>query len=271
MPAADGRKPEIALSLILPSYRSAESLRGRVPGLVRHLDGLGVPFEIVVVDDGSGDGGLTAAAAAAVGARCVELPENRGKGAAVRAGMLAARGAFRIFTDADVPYRHDTIDRMLWYLDDREFHVVVGDRTLEGSSYYAKVSPLRNVASHLFSGFLGRFTVGGWYDTQCGIKGFRAAVAEDLFGVARVDRFAFDVELLYVALKRNYDIKRIPVTLECNETSSVRVLRDGVAMARDVGRIRLNQLRGRYRPRGEVPRIVDSFPEGGHGRARREA
>ena len=261
-------RPGPVLSVILPSYKSAYIVRERVPGLIRHLDGLGIACEVVVVDDGSGDGGRTAAIAGELGARCVALPENRGKGAAVRAGMLAAEGAYRIFTDIDVPYRLDAIDRMLWYLDTKEFHVVVGDRTLERSSYYAKVSATRNVASHVFSGFVGRFTAGGWYDTQCGIKGFRAAVAEDLFGVARIDRFAFDVELLYVALKRNYDIKRIPVELECNETSSVNVISDGLAMVRDVGVIWLNQKRGRYRPKGEVSRLIDSAPEGGYGRRR---
>lgn len=249
MPEMSPPGDAVALSLVLPSFKSADVIERRVPDLMRYLDRLGLAYEIVVVDDGSDDGGRTAAVAEKLGARCVALPKNRGKGAAVRAGMLAARGAYRIFTDADVPYGHEIIEKMLWYLDVKEFHVVAGDRTLDGSSYYAKVSALRNAASHLYSGFVGRFTVGGWYDTQCGIKGFRAAVAEDLFGVARIDRFAFDVELFYVALKRNYDIKRVPVTLECNDTSSVNVLSDGLVMVRDVGTIWLNQLRGRYRQR----------------------
>jgi dolichyl-phosphate beta-glucosyltransferase len=253
----------IVLSIVLPSYKSAEIIADRVPGLMRHLERLGAPFEVVVVDDGSGDGGRTEAIARELGARCVIHPENRGKGAAVRTGMLAAKGAFRIFTDADVPYGHDTIDKMLWYLDVKEFHMVVGDRTLERSSYYAKVSALRNVASHVFSGFVGRFAAGGWYDTQCGIKGFRGAVADDLFGVTRIERFAFDFELFYVALKRNYDIKRIPVVLECNDTSSVNVLRDGLEMVKDVGTVRINQLMGRYKPRGDVSRLIDSAPEDG--------
>jgi dolichyl-phosphate beta-glucosyltransferase len=239
----------VLLSLVLPSFESADVIERRVPDLMRHLDRLGVAYEIIIVDDGSDDGGRTSSVAGQLGARCVVFPRNRGKGAAVRAGMLEARGAFRIFTDVDIPYGHEIIDKMLWYLEVKEFHIVVGDRTLDKSSYYAKVSALRNVASRLYSGFVGRFTVGGWYDTQCGIKGFCASVAEDLFGVARIDRFAFDVELFYVALKRNYDIKRIPVTLECNDTSSVDVLSDGLVMVKDVGTIWLNQLRGRYRPR----------------------
>jgi len=256
-------REDIVLSVVLPSFHGSEIIRSRVPSFTKYLDGLGITYEIVVADDGSEDRGKTAEAAEQCGARCVALPKNRGKGAAVRAGMLAARGAYRIFTDVDIPYEHETIEKILWYLDVKEYHLVVGDRTLEKSSYYTKVSAVRNIASHVFSGFLGRFTVGGWYDTQCGIKGFCAAVAEDLFGVAQIDRFAFDVELLYVALKRNYDIKRIPVTLECNETSSVNVLSDGLTMVKDVGRIRWNQLRGLYRPHGEVTRLIDSSPEEG--------
>ena len=142
--------------------------------------------------------------------------------------------------------------------------MVVGDRTLDQSSYYSKVTITRNFASHIFAGFVGRFMVGGWYDTQCGIKGFRAAVAEDIFGVARIERFAFDVELFYIALKRNYDIKRISVNLDCNDTSSVNVFLDGFVMVKDVGTIWINQIMGRYKPRVNLSRLIDTMPEEGY-------
>ena len=112
----------------------------------------------------------------------------------------------------------------------------------------------------MYSFIVGRFVAGGWFDTQCGIKGFRDHVAEDLFSVARVDRFAFDVELFYIALKRNYDIKRLPVRLRCQEGSSVRVVRDGLAMVRDLAVIRTHQLAGHYRPTKPVVLTIDSSP-----------
>jgi hypothetical protein len=119
---------------------------------------------------------------------------------------------------------------------------------------------LRRAGSHLFATLVGRFVAGGWFDTQCGVKGFRGHVAEDLFSVSRIDRFAFDVELFYIALKRNYDIKRLPVRLRVQEGSSVRVVRDGLAMLADLGTIRLHQLAGHYDPVHPVILGVDTSP-----------
>lgn len=251
---------EVKLSMVLPSYRGAATLGRHVPVLQQYLRHLGISWEIVVADDGSDDGGATAEVAARLGCVYVCNPVNEGKGAAVRRGMLAARGAFRIFTDCDVPYELTTIGRFLHYLDEKEYHVVAGDRTLTDSSYFTEVPLLRRVGSHVFATLVGRFVAGGWFDTQCGIKGFRGHVADDLFSVSRIDRFAFDVELFYIALKRNYDIKRLPVRLRVQEGSSVRVLRDGAAMLRDLGTIRIHQLVGHYAPVRPVVLGLDTSP-----------
>jgi dolichyl-phosphate beta-glucosyltransferase len=93
---------------------------------------------------------------------------------------------------------------------------------------------------------VGRFVVGGLFDTQCGLKGFRARVAEDIFSLSRINGFAFDIEVLYIALKRNYDLKRLPVQLRCNEESSVNVFVHGLATMKDLLRIKANHLLGRY-------------------------
>lgn len=250
----------VRLSIVLPAYNGAEILARHVPILQQYLVHLGGSSEIVVADDGSDDGGATARVAGELGCLYVRNPVNQGKGAAVRRGMLAARGDFRIFTDCDVPYELTTIGRFLHYLDDKEYHFVAGDRTLGESRYFTAVPLLRRAGSHLFATLVGRFVAGGWFDTQCGMKGFRGHVAEDLFSVSRVDRFAFDVELFYIALKRNYDIKRLPVRLRVQEGSSVRVVRDGLAMLADLGTIRLHQLAGHYDPIRPVILGLDSSP-----------
>jgi dolichyl-phosphate beta-glucosyltransferase len=207
--------------------------------------------EVLIVDDGSQDGGETARVAAENGCRFIELPRNRGKGAAVRAGMRAARGRFRVFTDADLPFEFEAIAAFHRYLDFKEFQIVVGDRSLPQSSYHEAISPWRRLGSRVFTLVVGRFVTTGLFDTQCGLKGFRAEVAEDLFGVARIDGFAFDVELLYLALKRNYDIKRLPVSFRGDDgSSSVSLLRHGPQMVGDLLRIKLNQVLGRYRSKG---------------------
>ncbi len=229
---------------------------------MRYLSQLGASHEVIVADDGSEDGGETARVAERLGCGYVRNPVNQGKGAAVRRGMLQARGSYRIFTDCDVPYELTTIERFLYYLDAKEYHFVAGDRNLPESRYYAEVPLARQAASRVCSFIVGRFVATGWFDTQCGIKGFRDHVAEDLFSVARIDRFAFDVELFYVALKRNYDLKRLPVRLRCQEGSSVSVVRDGLTMVRDLGAIRMHQLAGHYRPSKPVILGIDSSPIG---------
>jgi len=250
----------IDVSVVLPSYRGADAARRHIPLLLEYLRTVGVKHEVILVDDGSDDGCESREVARSLGCQYLENPKNQGKGAAVRRGMLAASGRYRFYTDVDVPYDLSNIEAMLWYLDFKEFHFVAGDRTLDESSYYLHVPWFRRAASHIYSTVVGRLVAGGWFDTQCGLKGFRDHVAEDLFSVGRVNRFAFDVELFYIALKRNYDIKRLPVRLRCNETSTVNVLTDGAAMVRDLGAIRLNQLFGRYRPLLPVQRTIDSSP-----------
>tara|TARA_Y100000590_G_scaffold405666_2_gene494203 strand:- start:127 stop:936 length:810 start_codon:yes stop_codon:yes gene_type:complete len=241
-------KDGVEVSVVLPSYHGADVVKTQVPVLLEYLGTIGVDYEVIIVDDGSCDGGKTEQAAKILGCRYLENLVNQGKGSAVRRGMLAARGKFRIFTDIDIPFEISTIERMLYYLQAKSYHFVAGDRTLENSSYFVKVSRARRAMSHIYSNIVGRLVAGGWFDTQCGIKGFRDYVAEDLFSVGRIDRFAFDVELFYVALKRNYDIKRIPVELRCNEISSVNILRDGTTMVLDLPKILFNQLFNRYQP-----------------------
>jgi dolichyl-phosphate beta-glucosyltransferase len=235
------------LSVVLPSFRGAKSAKAELPVLLDFLRSLRRSHEVIIVDDGSVDDGATARVATEFGCRFLENPTNQGKGASVRRGMLAAKGRLRMFTDIDVPYEAESMARALYYLDARGFHMVAGDRRLPSSSYFTQVSGLRRFSSVVYSNVVGRLVAGGWYDTQCGLKGFRGDVADDLFSVGIVDRFAFDVELFYVALKRNYDIKRIPVRLRKNDSSTVRVLRDGLAMVRDLGRVLAHQALGRYK------------------------
>jgi dolichyl-phosphate beta-glucosyltransferase len=256
--SGEEKQDEITLSVVLPAYRDASRLARHVPVLQCYLRGLGLRYEIVVCDDGSDDGGQTREVAEELDCVYVANPANLGKGAAVRRGMHVARGRYRVSTDSDVPYELDAIERLLWYLDFKGFDMVAGDRNLEASSYFLDVPMWRRIGSAVCSFLVARFVAGGWFDTQCGLKGFRAEVAEDLFGVSRIDRFASEVEIIYIALKRNYDIKRIPVRLRCQEGSTVRLLRDGLAVIRDLARMRFYQLRGDYRPRWRIANPSDA-------------
>jgi len=239
----------VALSVVLPCYRAPALARQAVTRLATALSGRIDSFEIIVVDDGAGD------CVAAVGnippgpggnIRVITLPENRGKGRAVAEGMKAATGAVRVFTDIDLPYGTTPIMLVETLVRTRGFHMVIGDRTFPQSRYETALPLGRRLASGVFSKITATLITGGFFDTQCGLKGFRGDVAEALFGLQRVDRFAFDVELIYVALKYGLEIKRIPVILESNGTSSVRLGRDAMRTFGDVARIKYNQLRGNY-------------------------
>lgn len=235
------------VSIIIPSYRNAAIVRQNLPILQAHLEEKKYTYEIILVDDGSNDGNQTRQVAAELGCRFEENPVNTGKGAAVRRGMLAAKGQFLLFTDADIPFETEAIDKFLYYLDFKEFDLVIGDRTLPESDYFDGITRSRKLGSQIFSFIVGRFVVTGMFDTQCGLKGFRRAIAMDIFGVAQINRFAFDVELIYIALKRNYDIKRLPVRLRSTEGNSVSLLRHAGNMLYDIFSIKIFHVRGKYR------------------------
>ncbi|MFN5032852.1 MAG: glycosyltransferase [Flavobacteriia bacterium] len=235
------------VSIIIPAYRSSSALRNNLPYLMSFIKEKNLDAEVLIVDDGSADDGATEQVAKSNSCTYLSYPINLGKGGAVRYGMQHASGDFCIFTDVDIPFEKDAFERFLYYLDFKEFDVVIGDRTLPGSSYFAEVSGLRKFGSNIFSFIVGRFVAGGHFDTQCGMKGFRGEVARDLFSVGRIKGFAFDVELLYISLKRNYDIKRLPVVLRCQEGSTVSVVRHGLGMVMDLFRIKWNHVNGRYK------------------------
>ena len=236
------------LSIVLPSYKSAELLRAQLPEFRAWLATRTWQSEIIVVDDGSQDAGATAAAAKANDCIFVGLPQNQGKGAAVRAGMLKATGEYRLFTDADIPFEFEAVELFLQYVKDKEFDIAIGDRRLPGSRYFSEIKGARKLGSSIFTFFVGRFVTTGLFDTQCGIKAFSGKVADDLFSVARVNGFAFDVELLYIALKRNYDIKRLPVRFRSNhDQSSVSLMKHAPGMLLDLFKVKWNHLRGKYK------------------------
>jgi len=236
----------IHLSIIIPSYKNAVILDNNLPYLITNLSKCDFTNEIIIVDDGSDDNGKTKDIASKYNCKFILSETNKGKGNAVRLGMISATGKYRIFTDADIPYEFENITNMLYYLDFKEFEMVVGDRTLENSKYFSEITVSRNLGSKIFSFIVGRFIAGGQFDTQCGLKGFRDYIAKDLFSVSKINGFTLDVELFYIAYKRNYDIKCIPVALRSNEGNSVNVFVHGIKMLFDLPKIIFNFYTKKY-------------------------
>ena len=218
----------IKLSLIIPVYNAEAFILDSLVRLTKWKQNRKYFIQIILVNDGSTDStSLIIDNYIHTKDNSIELlsyKTNKGKGFAVKTGMLSAKGRYRIFTDADIPFGFKVFDKFLYYLDFKEFDMVIGDRTLPGSLYFTKIPAIRKVGSSIYSFIVGRFVAGGHFDTQCGIKGFNARVANDIFSVNKINGFAFDVELLYISLKRNYDIKRLPVVLSRQEGTSVNML-----------------------------------------------
>lgn len=253
------------ISVVLPSFRSGRAIKRAVAQLVDFFETGDMSWEVIVVDDGGHDV-ASAELPADPRVRLVSLRKNRGKGAAVREGMLVARGLVRVYTDADLPYGTWPFPVIAQFMLAGGFHLVIGDRTLPGAEYSARVPWLRRLASAIFSQFAGKLVTGGYFDTQCGLKGIRGDVADVMFRSARVDRFAFDVELLYMALIARLDIKRIPVRLVSNESSSVRLVRDSARMLYDVFRMKYYRVCGAYSIEALTKIVSEDFDEALHAR-----
>ena len=234
------------LSIIIPCYNSSQALEINLPYLVDFCSTLNIQSEITVIDDGSSNSDEIAKIALANGCDFCGYKVNKGKGHAVRYGVSKAKGDIIIFTDADIPFQGEAIIKAIHYLLIKEYDLVIGDRGLEDSDYFGKVSNERRFGSGLFTFFVGRFVTTGFSDTQCGFKAFRKEIAKDLFSKSLINGFAFDVELVYIALKRNYDIKKIPVILRSQDGNSVSVLKHGFGMLLDLFNIKINHLKGKY-------------------------
>jgi len=235
-------EPEV--SLVIPAFNSAGYLSANVDRVRAFYDRAGIDGEVIVADDGSTDG-TADSILPSERVRVLRLP-HAGKGAAVRAGIAATTGALCGFTDADLPYGTDALPLAIGYIRERRYHAVIGDRTLPGSTY-AATGPLRTAVSEVASFLFRTLVTGGIYDTQCGFKLFRGDVGREVFRLTRTNGFAIDVEVIYLLLKYRLDVKRIPVRLERNAPSSVRVVRDSLAAIRDIATIRGNWAAGRYR------------------------
>ncbi len=234
------------LSVVVPAYREADRIGATVARIRTELAPTvtGPDLEVVVVDDGSGDG--TADAARAAGADVVVVqPENRGKGAAVRAGVLAAHGRTVAFTDADLSYPPAQLADLLAEVE-AGWDMVVGSRVHTETATLVRARAVRELGGRVINLATHTVLLGAHRDTQCGLKAFRSDVARSLFSRARIDGFAFDVELFHLAERDRLSLREVPVRVANAERSSVRVVRDGLLIVRDLARIVRNGRAGLY-------------------------
>lgn len=256
-----------ALSVVVPIHNAEAFIEERLGELSRFLVAHEFDHEIVAVDDGSTDGTPDVLGRLTLPhLKTVLTRPNRGKFAAVGRGMVVATGRCRIFTDADIPYDLNAVFRAVHLVADRGFHVAVGDRTLPESAYADDLGLLRRIATETFTHCVRLFVTSGLGDTQCGFKAVRGDVADVLFPLMQEPGFAGDVELLYIALKHNLDIKRIPVQIRYHGPSTVKPFLHGALMLRSLVDIRRRHRRGDYES-AALRRLSGSDDWGPAGRA----
>ncbi len=245
------------LTVVVPAYNEGDRIADSIVALRTALaPEVGAEsLQILVVDDGSSDD--TVAIAESAGADVLVQPVNRGKGAAVRAGVIAASGQSVVFTDADLAYPPALVLDVLKELE-AGWDVVVGSRRHEDTTTLVKARWFREVGGRFVNWLTHLVLLGHFRDTQCGIKGFRGDIGRVIFERCRIDGFAFDVELFMIAEQDRLSLTEVPVSVENRQGSTVRLIQDTARLFADLIRLRRAVGWGWYRPNSSQRAVLDS-------------
>ncbi|MGA2134494.1 MAG: dolichyl-phosphate beta-glucosyltransferase [Bryobacteraceae bacterium] len=239
-----------SISIIIPAYNEEKRLPATLRRVVDYLcRGEWAFAEIVVVDDGSADGTVAVAEqmrAAYARLRVLRNPGNRGKGYAVRHGMLECAGEWALFTDADLSAPIEELDKLWDAAGQAGAQVAVGSRALDRRLIGVHQSWFRENAGRFFNLVMRLITGLPFHDTQCGFKLFEARAAREIFGRQLLDGFGFDVEALFIGRRLGY--REIEVPVKWNDVAGTKVSAwKGLTAFADPFTVRWNQARGRYR------------------------
>lgn len=235
------------LSIILPALNEERRLPRTLDEIDAFIRNQSYPIEVVVVENGSHDRTLDLAREFAAHHPYLNVihEDRRGKGLAVRTGMLAAQGEFRIFCDVDFSMPAAEISRFLPpILPDSQ--VAIASREAPSAVRYGEPE-YRHLSGRVFNTLVRMLALPGLQDTQCGFKCFRGDIANEIFPLQTIDGWTFDVEVLFIARQRGYHIVEVPIPWYYNPESKVRLLRDSWHMIQDLISIRRNAHRGIYR------------------------
>ena len=240
-----------SLSIVVPAYNEGARLGKSLRAISTYLNEYSPGAELIVVDDGSTDN--TAAAArgeladsGSVRTSVISYQSNLGKGRAVRLGLLASRGDIALFMDADLSTPVTETPKLVEPIVRDQCDLAFGSRALDRSLIGIHQPWRREQGGRVFNLAVRLATGLPFWDTQCGFKAFRMRTCRPIIEGATIDRFGFDVELLYVAQRAGLRLKEIPVRWDHAEGSKVNVMSDSVAMLSEVGRIRQQARRGVY-------------------------
>lgn len=243
------------LSIVVPAFNEGARLDATLPGILAHLNKSSTKSELIVVDDGSDDDTAAVAEkalaqAGAVETRVLRYEKNRGKGYAVRLGLLAATANIVLFTDADLSTPVNEIGKLIDPIRSGDYDLTFGSRALDRKLIGVHQPWRREQGGRIFNLIVRVATGLPFWDTQCGFKAFRMSVCRPLIEAARIDRFGFDVELIYLAYLAKLRLREIPVRWDHNaggalETSG-NYSRDSLRMINEVRHIRRAAKAGAY-------------------------
>ncbi len=236
------------LSLIIPAYNEEKRLPKSLQLVADFVDAQKYAIEVMIVENGSTDKTFRVAKNFANNHKSFDVYqlEGRGKGLAVRFGMLKASGQYRMMLDADLSMPVDQIPRF-FPPQSEDKDIVIASRETPGAVRFGEPD-YRHLGGRLVNLLIRLLVLPGLQDSQCGFKCFRADVADDLFGVQQMDGWSFDVEVLYVARMRGYEVEELAVPWYFNEESHVSPVLDTLRMSRDLITIRAKAAKGDYEP-----------------------
>jgi len=233
------------ISVVIPAYNEEKRLPSTLEKTIDYLKSKEWKYEIIVVDDGSMDGTRDVASKyLESGVRLTPSRANKGKGGSVKEGMLLAKNEWVLFMDADNSTPASSLDKFIPYLE--EYDVLIGSRNLPGSEIVIKQPFLRSILGKGFPLLVRMLVVRGIKDTQCGFKLFRKKCITQIFEKQTLDKWGFDVEILFIARKKGYRIKEIPIKWWNDGESKVSAFRATIEMFFDLFKIRMNSIRGKY-------------------------
>jgi dolichyl-phosphate beta-glucosyltransferase len=235
------------LSIIIPAHNEEERLPDTIRQVLEFAAKQSFSIEVVVVENGSSDKTFQIAQEFASQHHQIYVLQNnqRGKGRAVRQGMLVAQGEYRFMCDVDFSMPVNEINRFL-PPNQSNYDIAIASREAPGAVRHGEPY-YRHLVGRIYNGLIRILALPGLQDTQCGFKCFRGAVAEELFRRQTLMGWSFDVEILFIARQLGYKIIELPIPWYYNPHSKIKVVRDSLKMGVDLITIRLNSLRGVYK------------------------
>jgi dolichyl-phosphate beta-glucosyltransferase len=238
----------VTYSIILPAYNESARIAGTLEKILAHATQFGWNAEVIVVNDGSSDDTaeiVRECAGRHPVVRLLENPGNRGKGYSVRHGMLSARGDILLFSDADLSSPIEEADKLFAEIAEGA-DLAVGSRWLDRRLQIRRQPLHRRFLGRIFNLALRVILGLQFKDTQCGFKAFTRRSAQTIFPLQKIERWGFDPELLYLAMRLGFDVREVPVAWSHREGTRIHPLRDGIRMFGELLRIRWYALKGNY-------------------------